>query len=104
MMRPLPCSLRSIGDRVGSRRERRLEAAVRRQPDLELPRLGERRLRDDVGAVDVPGEVFADVPVPALLADDRCGDDRRVAAADRAATAPAPWVVSPYSSREDRAS
>ena len=47
------------GDRVGARRQRRLEAAVRREPDLELPLLGQRRLRHDV----VPSTFQARLPL-----------------------------------------
>ena len=81
----LPLLVARDHDRVRVRHQRRLEAAVRRQPHLELPLLRVRGRGHDHVAVHVPGEVAADELLCALLAGKRIGDGRAVAAAGRAA-------------------
>src|SRR5262249_49246651 len=72
-------------DRVRSWSESRLEAAVRREPDLELPLFGVGRRWNNGGALHVPGVVAADHQYPPLLPLERRCNHGSVAASDRSA-------------------
>src|SRR5262249_12842418 len=72
-------------DRVRSWSESRLEAAVRSEPDFELPLFGVGWRWNNGGALHVPGVVAADHRYPALLPLERRCNHGGITASDGSA-------------------